>query len=128
MAYLGTAFGAVGCLLVLIGAGPAKADDALAPVGSAESDGPFASLAPLDGDTLTRFRGGIDTLDISVGDVAINQAQQDAVNTNNSVSNSTTGQIDGNTVSELSGVSAVMMNTGNNVNMMSSIQLNVFVD
>ena len=92
------------------------------------SDDPFGALAPIETVVLGEKRGGIDSVDIAIDDVAINAAELKAVNANNSVSGSVNGDINQNNISDMNGVSAVMFNTGNNVNMMSSIQVNVFMD
>jgi len=89
---------------------------------------PFAALPPMDTAVLGEQRGGVDTLNIAVGDVAINAAKLDAVNENNTVINSTSGDIYQNTISDPTGVNAFMFNTGSNVNMNSSIQVNVFME
>ena len=67
-------------------------------------------------------------LEVNIGDIGLNAAENSAVVTGNQVSgNVNTGQIGSNTFSNVSGINSVMFNTGNNVSFQSNMQVNVIL-
>lgn len=67
--------------------------------------------------------GGMD-----VGDLQINTATNNNTSTNNTVSgNVTTGGVNGTNVQNVSGFNTIMLNTGNNVTMQNTTQVNIIL-
>lgn len=83
----------------------------------------FAALPQVAADELAQQRGGTEAYE--VGDYLGNEAVFNTPLTGDVSGNITTGTISGNTLSNVSGISSVMYNTGANVVMNSSIQLNL---
>lgn len=83
----------------------------------------FSSLPQIAADELAQQRGGTETYE--VGDYLGNETVFNTPLTGDVSGNITTGMISGNTLSNVSGISSVMYNTGANVVMNSSIQLNL---
>ena len=88
----------------------------------------FGDLEPMNENVLGEERGGINSLDISIGDVAVNAAENDSVIQDTSVNNTQTGEIANNNIQDVDGISSVMFNTGNNVSFQSNIQVNVYLE
>jgi len=88
----------------------------------------FGDLEPMTENVLGDERGGINSLDISIGDVAVNAAENDSVIQDTSVNNTQTGEIANNNIQDVDGISSVMFNTGNNVSFQSNIQVNVYLE
>ncbi|WP_201152771.1 hypothetical protein [Rhodothalassium salexigens] len=86
---------------------------------------PFAGLTAIGGGELADLSGG-ETLNL--GDVAVNLSGQSAqVDNNRMVGEFLNGEIGDNRFDRISGINSFMFNTGNNVNLQSSIQVNVYV-
>lgn len=65
---------------------------------------------------------------LNLGDLAVNLSDQTAGISNTSMTGQfENGDIARNSIEQLSGINALMFNTGNNVNFQSSIQVNVFL-
>jgi len=88
----------------------------------------FGDLEPMNESVLGEERGGIDSVDISIGDVAVNAAENDSIIQDTSVNNTQTGEIANNNIQDVDGISSVMFNTGNNVSFQSNIQVNVYLE
>ena len=71
-------------------------------------------------------RGGVDAVQIE-GDVLINDAENNSTISNNVLMNTTTGGIADANLNSVSGTTVMMQNTGNNVNMNSITQFNVYM-
>ena len=92
----------------------------------AAEDTLFTELPSLDVTELAGNSGGANT--ISLGDLGLNIASNNADVTGNSVEgNVTTGQIGNNSLEDVSGINSLMFNTGNNVNFQSNMQINIFL-
>ena len=88
----------------------------------------FGDLEPMNEHVLGQERGGIDSVDISIGDIAVNAAENDSIIQDTSVNNTQTGEIANNNIQDVDGISSVMFNTGNNVSFQSNIQVNVYLE
>jgi len=85
----------------------------------------FAVMPQISADELAQQRGGSDVADIDLGGIQYNDAIFNTPVTGDVTGNINTGTIIGNSLNNISGISSVMYNTGNNVAMNSSIQLNL---
>ena len=85
-------------------------------------------LEPMNEDVLGNERGGIDSVDISIGDIAVNAAENDSIIQDTAVNNSQTGEIANNNIQDVEGISSVMFNTGNNVSFQNNVQVNVYLE
>ncbi|NJO55803.1 MAG: hypothetical protein HC834_04965 [Rhodospirillales bacterium] len=83
-------------------------------------------MAAVGNDDLADQSGGALDLDISVGDVLYNNAEVSANVNAGAMHNVTSGQITGNNISGLDGMSTVMFNSGANV--AASFNTNVIVN
>lgn len=88
----------------------------------------FGDLEPMSENVLGDERGGINSVDIAIGDVAVNAAENDSIIQDTSVNNTNTGEIANNNIQDVDGISSVMFNTGNNVSFQSNIQVNVYLE
>lgn len=82
-------------------------------------------LAAASDADLGKSRGGIQ---IELGDVQVNEATNTANANNNTVNNSTTGQVADTNINDVSGFTTMMNNTGNNVIMQSITEVNVILN
>lgn len=120
-------------LLMVLGAGspmfglvhaPAQAND-LFPSESTGLELGWNDVSTVSDLDLARNSGGAD---INVGDIGMNIANNTATMTDNTVDGTvTTGGIAENTLNDVSGINALMYNTGNNVNFQSNMQVNIFL-
>jgi len=85
----------------------------------------FVAMPQVAAEELAQQRGGSDVPDIDVGGIQINDATFYTPLTGDVSGNINTGAISGNALNNVSGINAVMYNTGNNVVLNSSIQLNL---
>lgn len=123
-----------GPLAAVIGAAflalPAMAGDLASGSGT---DDLFASLEAVPADELKANSGGteleIEILgDLNAGDVGLNISSENAANIANTLDGTiTTGNISGNSMSDVKGISSVFLNSGNFVNYNNTMQLNVFM-
>ena len=88
----------------------------------------FGDLEPMTESVLGKERGGINSVDIAIGNVAVNAAENDSIIQDTSVNNTQTGEIANNNIQDVDGISSVMFNTGNNVSFQSNIQVNVYLE
>jgi hypothetical protein len=83
----------------------------------------FDTASPVSEKDLGSLAGGI-----NVGDAQINTAINSTAANNNTVSgNVETGQIGNTSIANVSGFSTIMLNTGNNVVMQSTTQVNIIL-
>jgi hypothetical protein len=98
------------------------------------SPDPFATLAPMDQNSLRRAsgRGAVYGVDLSAYNLVEldnfqnNDADIDGLIENTIVTDTTTGDLTDNMVTNNSGITTVFINSGNNVILQSNVQINVY--
>ena len=107
---------------------PVAAPPSAAPrAAPAAADGLFAGLPPMDAEAMRKASGGTAAyaVDGALGFAQTSTATQTGAATG-SVTGSVNGAVTGNTISGNSGITTVFINTGNNVVLQSSVQVNVY--
>mgnify|MGYP000740101140 CR=1 FL=1 len=87
----------------------------------------FGEFAPLNATAMSAASGGSDTA-IDINDIAVNIADSDGSISGVTTTNSDTGDIANNIVSDNRGITTVFNNTGNGVIFQSTVNVNVFLD
>lgn len=107
-----------------IGVTGTKLIEPLATAMEADGLGDFLDLDIATEDDLQTARGGIGVQ----GDVQINEAQNNADASGNTLVNTSNGAITNTSLDSVKGNTVVMQNTGNNVNMQSITQYNIIMN
>lgn len=108
-------------------AGPAQPPDATASGVNPEGQSAlFGDAKALPTDALAALAGG---QQITLGDLALNLSGQNGeISDTQMTGDFMNGEIGANTFEQISGINSFLFNTGNNVNLQSSIQVNVYVN
>ena len=95
---------------------------------SEEAEGdPFAALTSLGFDEMRDASGGTESYSVDLDTVGLNVATLDGTLENVSLSNTQSGTIDNTLVTDNSGITTVVINSGNGVVLQNSLQVNVYV-
>ncbi len=84
---------------------------------------PFAAIAPMSEEAMREASGG--SAAYAIGAVQTNTALTD-IDLNGTATDTVSGEVAGNVISGNSGITTVFINTGNNVVLQSSVQVNVY--
>ena len=106
---------------------PAAPDMSVPPVQAPAASSPFAAATAVDEDELSQTRGGAGMTITSGDNATVAGSVQDGTSTNNTVTNSMTGNssISDNAFQNSNGFLMVNSNTGNNVVINSSMNVNI---
>ena len=87
----------------------------------------FGGLVPMNTGAMSASSGGADTA-INIQDIGINMAENTGSVSDVNTTNTETGQIANNVVSDNRGITTVFNNTGNGVIFQSNVNVNVFLN
>lgn len=93
----------------------------------AAGDDIFGGFSALDESAMSEQSGGTDTA-IDIGVMGVNIADNTGTVSDTITTNSPTGEIAGNLVSDNGGITTVFNNTGNGVIFQSTVNVNIFMD